>query len=68
MSEVEFVEFTTHPKGELVSITVFLEAEDMAKLKDTWFNKVKHCQAPLITDNKNGLHIHIPWILEGQDE
>ena len=67
MSEIEFVEFTMHPKGELVSINIFLEEDKMALFKDMW-RRVKGCQPPLVDAQPHGLHVHIPWILEGQDE
>lgn len=65
MSEdIEFVEFKKFNEKTLVSINVVLEEEDALKFMDVWFSKVSSCQAPLIEILKNGLNVHIPWIMK----
>ena len=67
-SDTEFIEFTTHPKGELLSINIHLEDEEMGLLKDLWYNEVKSCQAPLVGGNENGFTLFIPWILKTRED
>ena len=49
---------------EYLSVNVVLDERSLAELKDVWENRVESCQQPLVEGTKNGLHIHIPWILK----
>lgn len=62
--DVELIEFKEYGEETLISVNVVLSSKDASILMDVWFNKVKSCQAPLIDAAKNGIFIHIPWILE----
>ena len=66
-SDVEFIEFTTHPLGELLSINIHLKDDEMKLLKADWGN-VSGCQPPLVESGRTGLNIHIPWILRTPGE
>ncbi len=68
MSDKEVIEFNTHPEGELLTINIMLNKEEIAELKDVWFNKLSGIQPPLVETNKNGLNVHIPWILKGEKQ
>ena len=70
MSDVELIEFKKHEKETLISVNILLTKEEALQLQDVWFNKVESCQPPLINAAKNGMFVHIPWIMKGatQDE
>ena len=49
---------------ECLSVNIILDEKSLAELKAVWENRVEGCQAPLVEGSKNGLLIHIPWILK----
>lgn len=49
---------------DYLSVNVVLDEGSLKELKDVWDNRVDGCQQPLVEGTKNGLHIHIPWILK----
>ena len=51
---------------DYVSVNVVLDEVSIKELRDVWENCVESCQQPLVEGTKNGLHIHIPWILKGK--
>ena len=62
--DVELIQFKKYGKETLISVNIVLSTDDALNLEDWWFNKVDCCQAPLIDCRKDGLHLHIPWILK----
>ena len=49
---------------DYLSINIILEEEAIKELRDVWENRVEGCQQPLVQGMRDGLHIHIPWILK----
>jgi len=49
---------------EYLSVNIVLDEKSLAELKDVWENRVESCQQPLVQGMRDGLHIHIPWILK----
>lgn len=49
---------------EYLSVNVALDEEALAELRGVWDNCVEGVQAPLVEGSKNGLNIHIPWVLK----
>lgn len=50
-------------KGGL-SVNIGLGEKGLEELRDVWENRVDGVQPPLVEGAKNGLFIHIPWILK----
>ena len=49
---------------DYVSVNVVLDEDSIKELRDVWENRVESCQQPLVQGMRDGLHIHIPWILK----
>jgi len=62
LSEREIIEFD----GELVTFNVMLDEKAVKELRNTWLNRVKGVQPPLIETFKHGLHVTIPWVLKDE--
>ena len=65
--DIEFVQFKKYKKETLISVNIVLPSDDALTLEDWWFNKVAGCQPPLVDCRKDGLHLHIPWIMKKGD-
>lgn len=52
--------------GNYLSINIILDDASIKELRDVWENRVSGCQSPLVEGTKNGLHIHIPWVLKAK--
>lgn len=49
---------------EYLSINIILDEKSLAELRGVWENRVDGIQLPLVEGTKNGLFIHIPWMLK----
>jgi len=66
--DMELIQFKKYGKETLISVNVVLSEEEALLLEDIWFNKLESCQVPLVNAAKNGVIIHIPWILKKKEE
>lgn len=55
-------------KGAMLSVNIILDEKDVETLKDVWENRVEGCQPPLVDGSRNGLLIHIPWVLKKTED
>lgn len=62
MSDGEILEFD----GELIMINIVLDKASLDEIRDTWRNRVRLVQPPLVETYKSGMHVTIPWVLKDE--